>query len=143
MFEMKNIQGEEKDMTLLAYQVFLAVVEQESFQKAAQVLNLTPSAISHAVASMETELGSALFIRSKQGVYLTNYGKELFPYIKNVQNSEEYLQQAVAQIARMEKGEYITEGIATTFIKFSEIDKVFHLMDHPDESAKKMVILFD
>lgn len=44
MFEMKNIQGEEKDMTLLAYQVFLAVVEQESFQKAAQVLNLTPSA---------------------------------------------------------------------------------------------------
>ena len=55
-------------MTLLAYQVFLAVVEQESFQKAAQVLNLTPSAISHAVASMETELGSALFIRSKQGV---------------------------------------------------------------------------
>lgn len=48
MFEMKNIQGEEKDMTLLAYQVFLAVVEQESFQKAAQVLNLTPSAISHA-----------------------------------------------------------------------------------------------
>ena len=91
-------------MTLLAYQVFLAVVEQESFQKAAQVLNLTPSAISHAVASMETELGSALFIRSKQGVYLTNYGKELFPYIKNVQNSEEYLQQAVAQIGGMEKG---------------------------------------
>ena len=78
MFEMKNIQGEEKDMTLLAYQVFLAVVEQESFQKAAQVLNLTPSAISHAVASMEAELGSALFIRSKQGVYLTNYGKELW-----------------------------------------------------------------
>ena len=53
---------------------------------------------------MEAELGSALFIRSKQGVYLTNYGKELFPYIKNVQNSEEYLQQAVAQIGGMEKG---------------------------------------
>ena len=63
MFEMKNIQGEEKDMTLLAYQVFLAVVEQESFQKAAQVLNLTPSAISHAVASMETELGSDVYKR--------------------------------------------------------------------------------
>ncbi len=49
-------------------------------------------------------MGSALFIRSKQGVYLTNYGKELFPYIKNVQNSEEYFQQAVAQIGGMEKG---------------------------------------
>ena len=63
-------------MTLLSYQVFMAVVEEESFQKAAQALQLTPSAISHAVAGMEAELGSPLFIRSKQGVYLTNYGKE-------------------------------------------------------------------
>lgn len=46
-------------------------------------------------------------------------------------------------IRHMENNDYITEGIATTFINFSEIDKVFYLMDHPDESAKKMVILFD
>ena len=91
-------------MTLLSYQVFMAVVEQESFQKAAQALQLTPSAISHAVASMEAELGSPLFVRSKQGIYLTNYGKELFPYIKNVLNSDEYLQQAVAQFNGMQKG---------------------------------------
>lgn len=91
-------------MTLLSYQVFMAVVEQESFQKAAQILQLTPSAISHAVASMESELGSPLFVRSRQGVYLTNYGKELFPYIKNVLNSDEYLQQAVAQFNGMQKG---------------------------------------
>lgn len=91
-------------MTLLSYQVFMAVVEQESFQKAAQALQLTPSAISHAVAAMEAELGSPLFVRSRQGVYLTNYGKELFPYIKNVLNSDEYLQQAVAQFNGMQKG---------------------------------------
>lgn len=91
-------------MTLLSYQVFMAVVEQESFQKAAQALQLTPSAISHAVASMESELGSPLFVRSRQGVYLTNYGKELFPYIKNVLNSDEYLQQAVAQFNGIQKG---------------------------------------
>ena len=82
-------------MTLLSYQVFLAVVEQQSFQKAAQALKLTPSAISHAVSSMESELGSLLFVRSRQGVYLTSYGKALFPYIKNVLNSDEYLQQAI------------------------------------------------
>lgn len=91
-------------MTLLSYQVFLAVVEHQSFQKAAQVLKLTPSAISHAVAGMEAELGSVLFVRSRQGVYLTNYGKELFPYIKNVINSDEYLQQAIAQFKGMQKG---------------------------------------
>jgi L-gulonate 5-dehydrogenase len=46
-------------------------------------------------------------------------------------------------IKRMENKKFVTEGIATTFIKFSEIDKVFYLMDHPDPSSKKMVILFD
>lgn len=91
-------------MTLLSYQVFMAVVEQESFQKAAQALKLTPSAISHAVSAMEEELGSMLFVRSRHGVYLTNYGKELFPYIKNVLNSDEYLQQAVAQFNGMQNG---------------------------------------
>lgn len=91
-------------MTLLSYQVFQAVVEQQSFQKAAQVLKLTPSAVSHAVSSMESELGSALFVRSRQGVYLTSYGKALFPYIKDVLNSDEYLQQAVAQFNGMQKG---------------------------------------
>lgn len=91
-------------MTLLSYQVFMAVVEQESFQKAAQALKLTPSAISHAVSAMEEELGSMLFVRSRHGVYLTNYGKELFPYIKSVLNSDEYLQQAVAQFNGMQKG---------------------------------------
>lgn len=91
-------------MTLLSYQVFMAVVEQQSFQKAAQALKLTPSAISHAVSAMEEELGSMLFVRSRHGVYLTNYGKELFPYIKNVLNSDEYLRQAVAQFNGMQKG---------------------------------------
>lgn len=46
-------------------------------------------------------------------------------------------------IAHMENGDFNTEGIATTFINFNEIEKVFYLMDHPNESAKKMVILFD
>lgn len=46
-------------------------------------------------------------------------------------------------IERMENNKFQTEGIATTFIKFSEIGKVFDLMDHPDPSSKKMVIMFD
>ena len=31
-------------MTLLAYQIFQTVVEQGSFQRAAEIMNLTPSA---------------------------------------------------------------------------------------------------
>ena len=42
-------------MTLFSYEIFDAVARQGSFNKAAQQLHLTPSAISHAIAVMEAE----------------------------------------------------------------------------------------
>lgn len=45
-------------------------------------------------------------------------------------------------IKRMENHEFETRGIATKFIPFNEVKKVFYYMDHPDASSKKMVILF-
>ncbi|MBQ9022303.1 MAG: LysR family transcriptional regulator [Eubacterium sp.] len=91
-------------MTLLSYQVFQAVVNQGSFQKAAQVLSLTPSAVSHAVSSMEQELGNALFVRSKKGITLTSYGEYLLPYINAVLTSEEHLHQAINGINELQQG---------------------------------------
>ncbi len=91
-------------MTLLSYQVFQAVVKQGSFQKAAEKLNLTPSAVSHSVAAMEKELGFLLFARSKSGISLTNYGEQLMPYINAVLNSDESLKQAVGQINGLQQG---------------------------------------
>ncbi len=92
-------------MTLLAYQVFKTVVEQGSYQAAAKLLNLTPSAVSHTISSMEKELGSRLLIRSKAGVSLTSYGEHLLPFINAVLNSEESLQQAVSQFNGLQQGE--------------------------------------
>lgn len=50
-------------MTLFSYKVFLTTVEQMNFRKAADILNLTPSAVSHCISNMEEELGFPLFIR--------------------------------------------------------------------------------
>lgn len=91
-------------MTLLSYQVFQTVVGQGSFQKAAEILNLTPSAVSHAIASMEQELGFSLFTRNKAGVALTNYGEHLLPYVNAVLNSNESLQQAIAGLNGLKMG---------------------------------------
>lgn len=46
-------------------------------------------------------------------------------------------------IEKFARHEFTLDGIATTFIKFSEIGKVFYYMDHPDPEVKKMVVLFD
>ena len=90
--------------TLFSYEIFDAVARQGSFNKAAQQLHLTPSAISHAIAVMEEELGFALFNRGKTGVTMTSYGASLYPSIRAVLNSDEALKQSVARLNGLEKG---------------------------------------
>ena len=53
------------------------------------------------------------------------------------------LNQWIPTSEKMAAGQYRMEGLATTFVKFSEIDKVFENILHPDPSVKKTVILFD
>lgn len=91
-------------MTLLTYQVFQTVAGIGSFHKAADILGLTPSAISHAVSSFENELGFALLTRSKSGISLTNYGEQLLPYVNAVLNSNESLQQVIAELNGLKQG---------------------------------------
>lgn len=91
-------------MTLLTYQVFKTVADIGSFHKAAEILGLTPSAISHAISNMENELGFTLLIRSKNGISLTNYGENLLPYVNAVLNSDESLQQVIAEMNGLKTG---------------------------------------
>lgn len=91
-------------MTLLSYEIFYTVVQEKSFQKAAKLLNMTPSAISHAISSMEKELGFSLFIRNKNGTVLTSNGEAIYPHILDVLNSNEYLLQSVAQLKGLQSG---------------------------------------
>lgn len=91
-------------MQLASYKIIITVYEQKSFQKASELLHMTPSAISHAISRLEEELGFSLFIRSKNGVTLTSYGETLLPAFRNVINSDESLKQAILEINGLEKG---------------------------------------
>lgn len=91
-------------MTLLTYEIFEAVVQEKSFQKASVRLNMTPSAVSHAISAMEKEVGFSLFIRGKQETVLTTHGELLLPYVRAVLKSEECLQETIADFRGLEKG---------------------------------------
>lgn len=91
-------------MTLLTYQVFKTVTDMGSFQKAADILGLTPSAISHTISNMESELGFSVLSRSKSGITLTNYGEHLLPYVNAVLNSDESLQQMIDEMNGLKTG---------------------------------------
>ena len=91
-------------MTLLEYRIFHTVIEQGSFARAAQMLHLTPSAISHAVSSMEEACGFALFVRGKGGVSLTRSGEALYPVIRQVLYADEALSQTVDELKGVQRG---------------------------------------
>lgn len=91
-------------MTLLSYEIFYTVAQEKSFQKAAKILNMTPSAISHSISSMEKELGFSLFIRNKNGTVLTSNGEAIYPQVLEILNSNEYLMQSVAQLKGLKSG---------------------------------------
>ncbi len=106
-------------MTLLTYQVFKTVAEIGSFHKAADILGLTPSAISHAISSMESELGFSVVTRSKSGITLTNYGEHLLPYINAVLNSDESLKQMINEMNGLKTGKVkigVFSSVCTSWI---------------------------
>lgn len=58
---------------------FLAVARFGSFSRAAEHLNITQPALSRQLKKLEEELGALLFVRSHQGVELTESGAMLLP----------------------------------------------------------------
>lgn len=59
---------------MMALTIFVAAAEHASFSRAAEQLGKTPSAITKAVAHLESELGVRLFERTTRRMALTEAG---------------------------------------------------------------------
>ncbi|TCN20376.1 LysR substrate-binding domain-containing protein [Sinorhizobium americanum] len=64
--------------SLTALAIFEASARHLSFKLAASELNVTPSAVSRQIKSLEEELGLTLFERGKVGISLTTPGQDLY-----------------------------------------------------------------
>ena len=89
---------------IYSYKVFTVVVENGNFTKAAQVLKITPSAVSHTISKLEEEIGFPLFVRSRNVMELTQNGKNLLPQIYNMIKLEDRITQEKQEILGVEKG---------------------------------------
>lgn len=84
-------------MTIARYEVFQKVVELGNFTRAAEQLNMTQSAVSHAISSLEKEFGYPLLHRNKQAkIRKTAFADRILPHIQQILNSEAIIKQELS-----------------------------------------------
>lgn len=74
------------------YKIFIEVIGQQSFTRAAETIGYSQSAISQVIKSLEKELDAVLLERRKDGVFLTKDGMTYWPYIQAIVKAEEDLE---------------------------------------------------
>ena len=86
------------------YRVLMSAVELGSLTRAAEALGCTQSAVSHAIASLEDELGFRLLRRARSGVRLTDEGERLLPAVRSLLSAGEQIEQTAASIRGLDQG---------------------------------------
>jgi DNA-binding transcriptional LysR family regulator len=91
-------------MNLAQFRGLVAVADEGSFTAAAAVLGLTQSGVSHAVASLERELGLTLLSRSRDGVTLTTHGKDVLVHAREALRRVDRIAEDAAAAAEQHRG---------------------------------------
>ena len=84
--------------------VFVAVGEEEGFAAAARRLDLSPAAVTRAIASLEEQLGVRLLLRTTRNVRLTEAGQRYLDDTRAILASIEEANQAAAGVNAAPKG---------------------------------------
>jgi DNA-binding transcriptional LysR family regulator len=114
-------------MTITQFQVLVKAIDTGSFTKAAHDLNMTQPAVSHAISSLEKDLGVTLLFRDrKKGLILTDVGERTLFHIRTVLNHIERIEQEVAAEKGLEIGKIQIGSFPSATTQFlPNIIKVF------------------
>ena len=63
-------------INLELYRIFLVVAETRNITKASEILNISQPAVTKHIKNLEDQIGNPLFIRTKKGVKLNEYGEK-------------------------------------------------------------------
>ncbi len=74
---------------------FVAIAEEQSFNKAAARLHLSQPTLSRQIRDLETQLGVELFVRGRDGTTLTKAGELMLEHARDLLAEREALVRAV------------------------------------------------
>lgn len=89
-------------MNLSHLRYFVKLAQEKHYTKAAELLCITQPSLSHAISSLEKELGVQLFEKNKRNTELTICGKQ---FLSIVENSLTILDNGVDMMSHIAKGE--------------------------------------
>src|SRR5689334_1693111 len=99
-------------MQIESLKVFCDLAETESFTKAAQINNVTQSAVSQQISSLERQFKCLLIERSKKKFRLTREGEVLYDYSKQIVQTYDLLHSKIQEMKDIVAG---TIRIATIY----------------------------
>lgn len=91
-------------MTLEQLRIFIAVAERQHVTRAAQALNLTQSAVSSAITTLEGRHGVALFDRVGRSIVLNRAGEVFLAEARKVLGQAEAAEAALADLSGLARG---------------------------------------
>jgi LysR family hydrogen peroxide-inducible transcriptional activator len=98
-------------MELYQLGYFIEIARQRSFTRAAERLHMAQPALSQQMKNLETELGTALFIRGRKETQLTAAGKAFLPRAEALIAQAEAAKAIVSDVAQLRGGKLIVAAI--------------------------------
>lgn len=86
------------------YRLFCEVVKYKNISKTAESMYISQSAITQSIQKLENMLGGKVFYRNKNGVELTEEGKNLYEYIKDSIETMSNAENIFSKYINLEKG---------------------------------------
>lgn len=86
------------------YRVFCEVVKYKNISKTAKSMYISQSAITQSIQKLESMLGGKVFYRNKNGVELTEEGKNLYEYIKDSIETMNNAENIFSKYINLERG---------------------------------------
>ena len=99
--------------TLRQLQIFLVAAEHSSFARAAQILHLTPPAVSMQMSQLAEGIGVSLFEKRGRALVLTQAGETLLPYAERMAQTLREAGEAIDALRGLRHGK-IRIGLVTT-----------------------------
>ena len=92
-------------MNIKDLEYFQVICREESINRAAKQLYLSPQGLSKILQGMEAELGTTLLLRTKQGVQTTESGEALLKYASGITGAYQELCKEIRSIENRIRGE--------------------------------------